>query len=165
MCGRQQAYPHEKPPDRPNDISVSIPDIDTFVPRIAMPMTGRPPPRHVVATVASVLRDLDLPQSCTFAISYAQDEERNDYGTLIFETQNDESFGFGIAACGDPVSLSIEVADGLQANIPMAEGTWGEAYPRCPGHPHPSKPVNLNGVAWWACPTTGATLGRLGSFA
>lgn len=150
-------------PDRPNDISVSIPDVDTFVPRIAIPMTEQPP-HHLLATVRSVLRDLDLPQSCTLEITYAQDKQRDDYGTLIFETQNDERFGFGVAARGDPVSLSIEVADGLQANIPELAGTWAEAHPRCPDHPHPAEPVILNGIAWWACPATGATIGRLGSF-
>jgi hypothetical protein len=64
----------------------------------------------------------------------------------------------------DPAALLVDVAHVLQndANF-WLPGAWGEPLPRCPGHPYPADPRVVDDVACWACPTTGAVVGPIGS--
>ncbi len=60
--------------------------------------------------------------------------------------------------------LLISLADWLgEQFFPETRVAWGEARPECPGHPHPAVVVELDGTAWWVCPTDGRQISRVGA--
>lgn len=60
--------------------------------------------------------------------------------------------------------LVEQIVDRLQEQFfPELSGAWGDARPRCPGHPHPCKVEMRKGRAWWRCPVSGAWIACVGS--
>ncbi|MGH2883072.1 MAG: hypothetical protein ACRDPA_10315, partial [Solirubrobacteraceae bacterium] len=74
------------------------------------------------------------------------------------------SFGLGLPSRAAPrATLRAEWADQLQEQFfPETQGAWGEARPKCPGHPHPAQAIERDGDAWWVCPSTGQLIARIG---
>lgn len=58
--------------------------------------------------------------------------------------------------------LLILVADILQEDLAETAVAWGEARPPCPHHPHPARPVERDGEAWWICERNDEPLYRIG---
>jgi len=64
---------------------------------------------------------------------------------------------------GSEAQLLVDVADLVQNDVNFwLTGAWGEALPRCPGHPHPMAARVLDEAAWWVCPATGDSVARVG---
>lgn len=60
--------------------------------------------------------------------------------------------------------LLVSLVDWLQEQFfPETRAAWGEARPECPGHPHPAAVIELDGEAWWTCPTNGRQISRVGA--
>jgi hypothetical protein len=59
-------------------------------------------------------------------------------------------------------ALKVELAYRLQEEVPETREAWGEARPRCPGHPHPAAPDLLDDQAWWVCPVDAGRIARIG---
>lgn len=49
-----------------------------------------------------------------------------------------------------PAELAVDLADWLQTAL--ADAWISDPVPPCPGHPHPMRPVVLDGTPWWECP-------------
>jgi hypothetical protein len=61
--------------------------------------------------------------------------------------------------------LTVHIADELVEQVfPETEQAWGQARPRCPGHPHPASAELLDGEAWWRCPRDGRRIAPIGRY-
>ena len=58
--------------------------------------------------------------------------------------------------------LLVRVAELLQEELAETQLGWGQARPPCPYHPHPARPVMIDGQAWWICERLGESLYRIG---
>jgi hypothetical protein len=73
----------------------------------------------------------------------------------------------GAAGCAiardDSPQARVELAYWLQDQFfPETSGASGDARPECPSHTHPAIPSELDGEAWWVCPTDGRRIGHIG---
>lgn len=109
-----------------------------------------------------VLADLQRPTLVEFDISVVE----SGFGPLVWFQERGVVGGTGqqIPDGGRRTAeLLVEWADWLQDQVfPETAGAWGQARPVCAGHPHPATPVELDGEAWWVCPTDGRRVGRIG---
>jgi hypothetical protein len=60
--------------------------------------------------------------------------------------------------------LLVAVAAHLQGQVFDGQGSepWGQAWPVCPGHPHPPVPREIDGEAVLVCPRDGGVLAAIG---
>jgi hypothetical protein len=73
--------------------------------------------------------------------------------------------GFRLSAEGETEGL-VQIADWLQEQFFIESiGAWGEARPACPGHQHPARAEQIDGEAWWVCPSDSHKIAPIGRFA
>jgi hypothetical protein len=59
-------------------------------------------------------------------------------------------------------ALRARVAEILQEDLAETEVAWAQARPPCPHHPHPARPFDRDGEAWWVCERLNEPLYRIG---
>jgi hypothetical protein len=58
--------------------------------------------------------------------------------------------------------LLVLVAEIPQEDLAETSRGWGQTRSPCPDHPHPARPVVLDGEAWWSCQRLDELLDRIG---
>jgi hypothetical protein len=119
-------------------------------------------PTWLLDAIATVLKDMQLRRPLQLNIGYRREDAGSPRGLVVFEDTDRRAFGFGVS--DSPATVLLELAEGLQENLPELESTWALALPPCPGHQHPARPIKHDGRAWWTCPLSGALLSPIGHF-
>jgi hypothetical protein len=70
--------------------------------------------------------------------------------------------GSAVTPATDPVQMLLTIADIVQGECAETAGGWGQARPACPYHPHPARPAERAGEAWWICERRDERLYRIG---
>jgi hypothetical protein len=94
--------------------------------------------------------------------SFVSDEENPKFGKMLVKVGKEEVFGFGLDRESSDAEIMVQIAEGLQDNLPELHGTWGLALPKCPRHAHPMYPREIRDVAWWICPKDGRRIKLMG---
>lgn len=112
--------------------------------------------------MTDIAADLAIPDQGFVDVRYRQDDKYPRFVLVQVETVEGETFGFGIDDDAADATVEVQIAEGLQDNLPELRRTWGEARPRCPSHPHPMRPEEIDGEAWWVCPEDGRKVRLIG---
>jgi hypothetical protein len=129
---------------------------------VPRPMTPEPPPPWLTVALGPVLHDLLSAEDALTLLGYVPDDEIERFGLVLFQEPNGSQFGFGVGNHEGAAALHVRIAERLQDNLPEVATSWGEARPRCPGHPHPARPVEHDRAAWWSCPKNQSLLVPIG---
>jgi hypothetical protein len=125
-----------------------------------------PVPEWLKRPLAAVLRDLQRPEPVNIHISYSPHPLYDSYGAIFLVEVGQESWltSIPVSTNASHAELLVEIADGMQDQVfPELHGSWGEARPECPRHPHPAVPRLVEDKAWWVCPMTAAQIKQIGS--
>jgi hypothetical protein len=127
--------------------------------------TPEPLPEWLEGPVQAVLVDLQGERPVEIGLSYAA-APIEDWGAVLVVEAGYERSGssFGVEKTKRGAELLFQIADGFQEQVfPELHGSWGEARPECPGHPHPAEPEIIDGEAWWICPRDERPIKLIGS--
>lgn len=135
----------------------------TFIPGKGLPPEPEPLrlPQHIAEPAERMLHDLQGSNPIPISLGYRPDAGGSGPDT-IFVTVANCSYGFGIDPAAPLAEQLVAIADGIQEHLAECPAAWGEARPRCPGHPHPAVAKLDGDAAYWACPTDGHRLGLVG---
>lgn len=140
----------------------------TFRPgeRPPAPPTPERLPDWLSDAVDAVIVDLQEPVPLSLSVGYLPDESWEDCAVVHIQEPGTVlgSFGFGVPTHGTEADLRIAIAEGIQEHLPELPQAWAQARPRCPGHPHPATPAEVDGEAWWTCPRDSRAIARIGSY-
>jgi hypothetical protein len=95
--------------------------------------------------------------------NFVLDKENPKFGKMLVKVGKEAVFGFGVDRGASDATIMVQIAEGLQDNLPELHETWGLALPECPRHAHPMYPQEIKDVAWWICPKDGRRIKLMGS--
>lgn len=130
------------------------------------PTAPGPVPEPLAGIASAVLDDFNYPDPLRLTLGCRPlDGFDEDVLELTVADSDDGTwFGFDVTVSDSRANLMVQIAGRIQENVSELRDSWGEARPPCPGHPHPAYPVELDGEAWWVCPSTKARIARVGSY-
>jgi hypothetical protein len=124
-----------------------------------------PLPDWLEGPVNAVLADLQRPTPIDVTVRHASAHVDGWEAIFVVEARDERWFtSFPIESSARGAELLVRIADGFQEQVfPELRGSWGEARPECPGHPHPAEPEVIDGEAWWVCPRDERQVKPIGS--
>lgn len=94
---------------------------------------------------------------------FVLDKENSKLGKILVNVGKEAVFGFGVDREASDAEIMVQIAEGLQDNLPELHATWGLALPECPRHAHPMYPREIKDEAWWICPRDGRRIKLMGN--
>ncbi len=130
------------------------------------PVPG-PVPEPLAGIALAVLGDFDYPTPLGLELGYLPLEgfDEGFVELTVTDPADGTMFGFGITVSASRANLTVQIAFGIQEHVSELRRTWGDARPPCPGDTHPADAVELDGEAWWVCPSIKTRIARVGSYA
>lgn len=99
-----------------------------------------------------VSADFGLPGHDRVCFEFVIDKGNPKLAKILVKVGREAVFGFGVDQDASDAEIMVQIAEGLQDNLPELRGTWGLALPECPRHAHPMYPQEIEHEAWWICP-------------
>lgn len=120
-------------------------------------------PQWLVAAAGAVFADIQgddpIPDLCLLA----KETDHPEAMVLGVSEPNGTGGGRSVSRLAGPVAMMLEIAEIVQGECAELSGGWGQARPPCPYHPHPARPADRRGEAWWVCEPRDEGLWRIGS--
>jgi hypothetical protein len=110
----------------------------------------------------NVVADFRLPGHARLRFECVLDEDNPQFAKILVEVEEESVFGFGVDRGASDAKIMVQIAEGLQDNLPELHATWGVALPECPRHTHPMYPQEKGNEAWWVCPKDGRRVKLMG---